>query len=806
MAAFAIGMRALLQVWLGESMPFVVAFPASALAALLWGTWPGLAVAVACAAAAALPFFDAHSPVGQKALNIGLFLVFAIVFCLVAGALDSYRRRHPPVAATAADDAAETPLGTWLRMVLLGAVLIPLAVFLAVASWGLETARSDARTVASRATRLASEHAHGAFDTAAEVARKTDEITGGPDEEVLARHEALRQRLSDIATGLPVVLNMNVWDAAGRPLARSDAAPERRVQISDRDYFVELRDRPATLEPFNGFAVSDVIKGRQTGKPLMNLAQRRASADGSFRGMVAVSLDPEFFRRYYQSLTLEDTRLATFTLVRRDGAVLARWPALPEGQTRMPEDSEALQRMRRGETEGLVVRRDSVTLNTRQVSFRQVPGYPLYVVAGFSESAVFARWAHFLLVLAAVLAPITVGLVYVSWVALRKTRQESATAAALREEIGRRSAAEKAVLETQRLETLAVLTGGVAHDFNNLLAIVNASLHLHTRKYASQAGEPQVKAMARAIQSGVRLTRQLLSFSRKQALSPERVSLQGWLPAAADLLRTTLGNAVEFRHDVAADTADIFVDTAELELALINLAVNARHALPRGGHVTIFAANAGDVPGRVLLQVRDDGVGIPADVLPRVLEPFFTTRERGSGSGLGLTQVNGLVTQTGGYLEIDSKPGFGTTVKLYFPALEAGAGMLAPVAESGSPLRGKLLLVEDNLEVAASMAGMLSASGLRIDRAASAEEALERLSSAVVLPDVVLSDIAMPGAMDGIELAFRLRERYPDLPVLLATGYADKLEVATLGGLEVLAKPLSPQHLMRRLRALTQRD
>jgi two-component system NtrC family sensor kinase len=803
MAIFAIGLRALLQVWLGESMPFVVAFPASALAALLWGTWPGLAVAVACAVAVALPSLQPDSLVEQRPLQVGLFLLSAIVFCLVSGALDKYRQRHPQLPA---EGTPETPLGTWLRMVLLGAVLIPLTVFLAVASWGLQTARSDAETVASRATRLAAEHAHGAFEIAAEVARKTGAITAGPDADVLARHEALRQRLSDIATGLPVVVNLNVWDATGRPIARSDAALDRKVQVSDRDYFAELRDHPDTLAAFDGFGVSEVIKGRQTGKPLMNLANRRTSADGSFRGVVAVSLSPDFFRGYYRSLTVEDTRLATFTLVRRDGAVLARWPDLPEGQTRMPEDSEVLQRMRRGETEGLVVRADPGISRTRLVSFRQVPGYPLYVVAGFSEAAVFARWAHFLLVLAAVLLPITVGLVYVSWVALRKTRQENATAAALRDEIRRRSAAEKAMLESQRLETLAVLTGGVAHDFNNLLAVVNASLHLHTRKYPAQASEPQMKAMARAIQSGVRLTRQLLSFSRKQALSPEPVELQSWLPGVSDLLRTTLGTSVELRHDVAADTANIFVDTAELELALINLAVNARHALPRGGHMTIFAANAGDVPGRVLLQVRDDGVGIAQEVLPRVLEPFFTTRERGSGSGLGLTQVHGLVTQAGGHLEIDSKPGFGTTVKLYFPAVEASGGAVAPMFENESPLRGKLLLVEDNLEVAASMADMLSASGLRIDRAGSAEEALQRLASAVVLPDVVLSDIAMPGEMDGIELAFRLRETYPGLPVLLATGYADKLEVATRGGLEVLAKPLSPHHLMRRLRELTQRD
>ncbi|MES2184823.1 MAG: ATP-binding protein [Pseudomonadota bacterium] len=708
---------------------------------------------------------------------------------------------------------APTPLTAWLRTVLLGALLVPLAVFIGVAWWGLETARTDAEATAVRATTLAAEQAKRTFDIAAEVARKTGSLTAGPDSELAAHELDIRQRLADIATGLPFIINLNAWDAEGRPLVRSDRAPDPSAVVFNRPYFQEQKKGGMP-----GFGVSDVIRGRQTGVELVNLVLRRPSVDGSFRGVVAVSIAPEFFRDYYRSLTTDNGRLASFALVRADGEILARWPPTTDGRKRMLPENKLMQRIRDGEVSGVQLRPAEPNRESRIASFRRVEGYPLYVVAGFSRNAMFRDWLRFLAVLAGVLVPVTAVLVYVSWVALKKTRQETAMATELREEIRRRSAAERSMLETQKLETLAVLTGGVAHDFNNLLAIVNTSLHLHTRKHPAEAEEPQLKAMARAIQSGVRLTRQLLSFTRKQALHPETIELQSWLPATAELLRTTLGGTIRLRHDVAPGTRPLVADAAELELALINLAVNARHALPDGGNFVVAASNAAHPQdaGRPMVRIRvqDDGVGIPPEVLPRVTEPFFTTRERGAGSGLGLSQVHGLVQQAGGVLRIESPPGAGTTVYLFFPpapveAAEAEAAAAAAIAvaretaASVGKLAGSLLLVEDNDEVAQSTADMLVASGLQVTRMASAREALDHLAAAApLLPDVVLSDIAMPGGMDGIQLAFALRERHPGLPVLLATGYADQLDVATSGGLEVLPKPLAPDNLLRRLREL----
>jgi len=368
--------------------------------------------------------------------------------------------------------------------------------------------------------------------------------------------------------------------------------------------------------------------------------------------------------------------------------------------------------------------------------------------------------------------------------------------------------AQSKLLQSQKLEAMGRLTGGVAHDFNNLLAIVNASLHVQNLKHPEHAQENHLQAMGRAVRSGVRLTRQLLSFARRQALNPEAIDLARWLPSTAELIRSTLGRTIPAEFEVDADVPNIVVDAAELELALINLAMNARHAMPDGGTLRIVARRAEPAPGdageMVEIQVIDSGVGIAPDVLPHVVEPFFTTRERGVGSGLGLAQVNGFCEQAGGSLRIESELGRGTRVCLRLPAGAAqsrrGPGGDAAAQAPRAELSGRVLLVEDNADVADSMHALLLASGLDVTLARSAQEALERLADGSARPDVVLSDIAMPGELSGIDLAFRLRELHPTLPVILTTGFADQLALALQGGLEVLQKPVHPRRLLERLR------
>ena len=797
-AVLAIALRALLQPVLGDMLPFLLAYPAVVLASSLWGIASGVCVAIATSLAVAIPWIPPTLPAAERPAHVGAFCLVAIFISLFT----NLRSRGAGAPATAdADTGFVTPLETWLRAVLWGAVLVPITAFVAASWWGYEHAVGEAHGASERAAILVRGQAQHTFEIAEQIAHRADEAARGDDAALRSREAEIHARLADMVAGLPAVVNLNVWDAAGRPIARSDRYPtDRVVSVDDRAYFRQQRDAPVPL------GISEVLTGRQTGLRLLNATIRRQAADGRFAGIVSVSLSPAFFSEYYRSLSTENPTLTRFALVRVDGTILADWPMSGEsgGPPRMPMNDEVYALIKAGDRHGELETTSPRDGQRRFISFQRVGDYPLYVVAGASRTAMLAGWLRFVGLLAALLVPVTAGLSYVSLVALRKTRREQAITAALNDAQRRRAAAEKGRLESQKLETLAQLTGGVAHDFNNLLAIVSSSLHVHRHLHPELGEERHVQAMARAVQSGTRLTRQLLSFSRKQALRPEVIALQSWLPGSEGLLRSTLGSRIAMEIQVEPDVCPISVDAAELELALINLAINAKHAMPAGGRLRITARNEGaseDGTTMVAVGVADTGVGIDPEVLPRVFEPFFTTRMNEAGSGLGLSQVHGFCAQAGGRARISSEPGVGTTVEMLLPAEHRHA--YAPAAHAPTDpgrMEGRVLLVEDNEDVAQSTMAILQAAGLDVTHQWSGDAALAALQGAATLPDIVLSDIEMPGKLSGMDLAFRLRELWPRLPVVLITGYAKQLEDAVSGGLRVLPKPTPPQDLLRELR------
>ena len=368
--------------------------------------------------------------------------------------------------------------------------------------------------------------------------------------------------------------------------------------------------------------------------------------------------------------------------------------------------------------------------------------------------------------------------------------------ARVREALEEADKAHQAVLQNQRLEALGQLTGGVAHDFNNLLMVVGNYAHLLATRRPELAGTTELGGIQRAVSTGSKLTRQLLAFARRQAMRPEPVDLQVRLPEIAGLLKASLGARIQLTCEVEAGTHSILVDPAEFELALINLAVNARDAMPEGGTLRVSARNdANDV---VRIEVADSGKGIPPDLLAKVFEPFFTTKPVGHGTGLGLSQVYGLARQAGGDARIESVEGQGTTVALLLPALADRHGsepeppQHAAVAAQG---RHTLLLVEDNQELATVTSHVLESAGYAVTKADTGDKALSLLAEDGAF-DIVLSDIRMPGGTDGIALARWLREHRPRLPVVLMTGYSGELAQARGLGLQVLPKPSAPAALL----------
>jgi PAS domain S-box-containing protein len=370
--------------------------------------------------------------------------------------------------------------------------------------------------------------------------------------------------------------------------------------------------------------------------------------------------------------------------------------------------------------------------------------------------------------------------------------------------------AQEQLAQSQKIEALGQLTGGIAHDFNNMLMVVSGHAQSLKTRLKTPRDVRAIEAIELAARRGERLTRQLLAFSRRQALNPSVIRLDERLDAFRDVLESSARGNIALAIDVASDAWPVSVDVPELELALVNIVVNARDAMPDGGSIEIGAENVqlmgnetveeltGDF---VALKVSDSGSGIPHEILSRVFEPFFTTKQVDKGTGLGLSQVYGFTRQSGGTTTISSSPGTGTTVTIYLPrssaesedsAVEPGAG--EDVAPAGSEA---ILLVEDNAEVKAVAGMLLQQLGYRVDAVDNAAAALDLLAEGKSV-DLVFSDVVMPGEMDGLALARRIRTDYPHIPVLLTTGYAKAASQAK--GFPILRKPYRLTNLSRAIR------
>ena len=377
-------------------------------------------------------------------------------------------------------------------------------------------------------------------------------------------------------------------------------------------------------------------------------------------------------------------------------------------------------------------------------------------------------------------------------------------------EIAERARTEEQLRQLQKLESIGQLTGGVAHDFNNLLTAVLGNLELLRKRLPPDpATDRLIEGATQGAQRGAALTQRLLAFARRQALQPRPTDLVELVRGISDLLRRSLGPTIAIDFELPTGLRPALADHNQIEMALLNLAVNARDAMPDGGTLTISlsqeqvpASNDLAAGGYVRLSVSDTGCGMDSPTLARAIEPFFSTKEVGKGTGLGLSMIHGLALQLKGALRLHSEVGRGTHAELWLPVANGKAATAAPEAASDPDVSRRhltLLFVDDDFLISLSTAALLEDLGHAVIKASSGEAALEVLESGKPV-DLMITDYAMPG-MTGMQLAEAARQLRPDLPILLATGYAD-LPARTRLELPRLTKPYQQKQLAERITAL----
>jgi signal transduction histidine kinase/CheY-like chemotaxis protein len=374
-------------------------------------------------------------------------------------------------------------------------------------------------------------------------------------------------------------------------------------------------------------------------------------------------------------------------------------------------------------------------------------------------------------------------------------------------EMAERQAAEQALRLSEKLTAIGQLTGGVAHDFNNVLTAVLGNLELVERHLKDDRLKRMVQSATRAALRGAKLTEQLLAYARKQRLVPQAIDLNQMLGGGmVDMLRRTLGGTTTIATNLAPDLWTALVDPTQIELMVLNLAINARDAMPIGGRITISTRNVArgdaDRPADlaageyVMFAVADNGSGMPEDVAAKAFEPFFTTKAPGKGSGLGLSQVYGVAQQLGGTVRLKTRLGEGTTIEVFLPRTEAKAQTAGPAEAPPSSARHRatILVVDDEEDVRDVAVAHLDALGYRTYTAANGAAAMEIIAADKTI-DAVLADYAMPG-MTGADLARMALATRPDLPIIMVTGHADLAKIdKQVKGVVLLKKPYRQHEL-----------
>lgn len=684
----------------------------------------------------------------------------------------------------------------WLRAALVAAVALPISLFAYVAYQNYFSRIAVIERQVEQARDISNEHALRVFEAIGRGISEISELIGDmSDRQILANHELLQARLKQIAAGAPQIKAFWVYGRNGRALINSLGLRMPEVDFSDRDFF------KAHVERDIGTFIGEVLTPRPpyTGVPYFSVSRRRTLTNGNFAGVIQASVLPTYFEQFYAKIA--QGRGAYFSMIRDDGVLLARYPPLPENG-RISPASKLEEVLRAHVPEGAMTTVSGLDGLERRISFVRLADFPVYVIAGIETSAIRDEWVTYMAAHLVFGAPATAALAIIIMLAIRRTR-------GLYAEAQGRQIAEAALKQAQRLEALGRLTGGVAHDFNNLLMVVGGSARKLKRDSRSPGDLRAVAMIEAAVEKGESLTRKLLAFSRRQSLSSRVVDLGETIDRLRSVLEQAVPGSIALSIRVPSWPVAVKIDPNELEIALLNLALNARDAMPEGGRISIaletraFAHGEGPhgFEGRyAAITFADNGSGIADEIRDRIFEPFFTTKSVDRGTGLGLSQVYGFVQQSSGAISVESEVGRGTRFIILLPVSDEEPEQVVAEEQKVSPLPPlTVLLVEDHEDVAIVAGDLLRELGASVVNASQGEEALEILNVRHDI-DAIFSDVVMPG-MGGLELGRLLREHHPEIPVLLASGYSDSIAAALAEGFTLLRKPYTSAQLAE---ALTQ--
>lgn len=682
-----------------------------------------------------------------------------------------------------------------LQWMMAASLALPIALFVIASAISYTSTNDIADREIERTLDVAHEHALKVFETIDRSLAELNEVVRGlPDDVIISREPALHRRLKRLTDTLPQLKSAWIFDAKGRSLVNSLASPPPEMNFADRDYF------NAHVDHNIGSFIGVPLTPRQPyqGARFFGMSRRRDSDDGSFIGVIQASVLPEYFESFYARIGRDPGSF--FTIGRTDGALLAHFPRL-DRDVRLDPGGPVGRKIAVSPDHGLMTIAWPTDGIERRIGYKRVAEYPVYVSAGLETSAIRARWYATIGQHLVFGVPATALLFLFLALAFRRTQHLQAEAA-------RRRDAEEALKHSQRLEALGQLTGGVAHDFNNLLTVIRASVDLLNRPQLSEERRQRyINSIADAVARAAKLTSQLLAFARRQTLKPEVFDVGARLQSLHDMLATLLGPGIEIAMRLPAEPCLVNADAGQFETALFNMAVNARDAMQGRGKIVFAVQAATTIPdtlahlvgshGFVTVDVTDTGVGIPATQIGRIFEPFFTNKQIGRGTGLGLSQVFGFAKQSGGEVTVESEVGKGSTFTLYLPRVPAEILPRRPAPDTAPAVAGNgmsVLLVEDNIEVANFAADGLTELGYSVTLADNADDALAELIGDHDRFDVVFSDVVMPGKT-GLDLANEIRARGIAVPVVLTTGYSQVLSQEGSVGFDLLQKPYTIEQL-----------